>query len=228
MRTSELNAWWSVVSAVANAAMRLVFRVRVEGSANVPSQGSAIVAFNHVSVLDGPCVGIVVAQDVPARSRFLVAAEVFDKRLPGWILRSFDQIPIRRGQGDVHALDEAIRTVKAGAIAAIAPEGRVNEDGATEMLRLPSRRGSPGARDGSAGRPRRDLGHTGAVAAGAGAVREAMASSARVRVRRGRGPARRSGRRRRPGDLHTAGPRGDRGTGRASARDRGGRMSAIP
>ncbi len=36
----------------------------------------------------------------------------------------------------MHALDEAISTVKAGAIAALAPEGRVNDDGATEMLRF--------------------------------------------------------------------------------------------
>ena len=136
MRTSELNAWWAVVSAVANAAMRMVFRVRVEGDGYVPSKGSAIIAFNHVSVIDGPAVGIVVARRSRRRSRFLVAAEVFDKHLPGWILRSFDQIPIRRGQGDVNALDEAIHTVKAGAIAALAPEGRVNEDGATEMLRF--------------------------------------------------------------------------------------------
>jgi len=124
------------VSAVANAAMRLVFRVRVEGDRNVPAQGSAIIAFNHVSVIDGPAVGIVVARKCRRRSRFLVAAEVFDKRLPGWILRSFDQIPIRRGQGDVNALDEAISTVKAGAIAALAPEGRVNDDGSREMLRF--------------------------------------------------------------------------------------------
>lgn len=136
MRTSELNAWWAIVSAVANAAMRSVFRVRVEGDRNVPAQGPAIIAFNHVSVIDGPAVGIVVARTSRRRSRFLVAAEVFDQRLAGPILRSFDQIPIRRGQGDVHALDEAIRTVKAGAIAALAPEGRVNDDGATEMLRF--------------------------------------------------------------------------------------------
>ena len=136
MRTSELNAWWAVVSAVANGAMRLVFRVWVEGERNVPAQGSAIIAFNHVSVIDGPAVGIVVARKCRRRSRFLVAAEIFDKTLPGWILRSFDQIPIRRGQGDVHALDQAISTVKAGAIAALAPEGRVNDDGATEMLRF--------------------------------------------------------------------------------------------
>jgi 1-acyl-sn-glycerol-3-phosphate acyltransferase len=136
VRTSELNAWWAVVSAIANFAMRVVFRVHVEGDRNVPAQGSAIIAFNHLSVIDGPAVGIVVARRCRRRSRFLVAAEVFNKRLPGWILRSFDQIPIRRGQGDIDALEEAIRTVKAGAIAAIAPEGRVNEDGATEMQRF--------------------------------------------------------------------------------------------
>ena len=56
--------------------------------------------------------------------------------MAGWILRSFDQIPIRRGQGDTDALAEAVRTIANGAIAAIAPEGRVNDDGATEMLRF--------------------------------------------------------------------------------------------
>jgi 1-acyl-sn-glycerol-3-phosphate acyltransferase len=136
VRTSELNTWWAVVSALANAAMRVVFRVRIEGDRNVPVSGSAIIAFNHLSVIDGPAVGIVVARRCRRRSRFLVAAEIFEKTLPGWILRSFDQIPIRRGQGDVHALDEAISTVKGGAIAALAPEGRVNDDGATEMLRF--------------------------------------------------------------------------------------------
>jgi 1-acyl-sn-glycerol-3-phosphate acyltransferase len=136
MRESELNRWWSVVSAVSNILMRAIFRVLVEGATNVPSTGPAIVAFNHVSVLDGPVVGIVVARTSRRESRFLVAAELFSQRMAGWILRSFDQIPIRRGQGDSYALEEAVRTVAGGAIAAIAPEGRVNEDGATEMLRL--------------------------------------------------------------------------------------------
>src|SRR5438309_10115742 len=59
--------------------------------------------------------------------RFLVAAELFEKRFFGWVLRTFDQIPIRRGQSDRHALDAAIETVRAGAMASIAPEGRVND-----------------------------------------------------------------------------------------------------
>ena len=136
MRTSELNRWWSVVSTVADVLMRATFRVHVEGERSVPSRGPAIIAFNHVSVIDGPAVGIVVARTRRRESRFLVAAEVFHQRVAGWILRSFDQIPIRRGEGDNDALEEAVRTVAGGAIAAIAPEGRVNEDGATEMLRL--------------------------------------------------------------------------------------------
>lgn len=99
----------------------------------MPSRGPAVIAFNHVSVIDGPAVGVVVARKRRRESRFLVAAEVFHRRLAGWLLRSFDQIPIRRGEGDIDALEEAIRTVSSGAIAAIAPEGRVNDDGATEM-----------------------------------------------------------------------------------------------
>jgi len=136
MRASELNRWWSIVSAIADVVMRAIFRVQVEGGSNVPSQGPAIIAFNHVSVIDGPAVAIVVARMCRRESRFLVAAEVFRQRVAGWLLRSFDQIPIRRGEGDTGALDEAVRTVSGGAIAAIAPEGRVNDEGTTDMQRF--------------------------------------------------------------------------------------------
>ena len=136
MRSSELTPGWWVVSTVTAILTRMFFRVHVEGERHVPARGPAIVAFNHVSVLDGPVLGGQVARRRGRESRFLVAAEVFQKRIFGWVLRTFDQIPIRRGQGDVGALDEAIRTVADGAIAAIAPEGRVNENGGTELLRI--------------------------------------------------------------------------------------------
>ena len=119
--------------------LRAAFRVRVEGISNIPASGPAILAFNHVSVIDGPALAIEVARRRRRESRFLVASEVFSKFFFGWALRSFDQIPIRRGQGDAHALDQAILTVEAGAIAAIAPEGRVNDDPETGLQR--ARRG---------------------------------------------------------------------------------------
>lgn len=136
MRSSELTPWWSIGSEITMPLLRLLFRLRVEGITNVPTNGPAILVFNHVSVLDGPVLAIVVARLRRRETRFLVAAEVFERFFFGWVLRVFDQISIRRGEGDVHALDEAIRTVNAGAIAAIAPEGRVNDDPDAGLQRL--------------------------------------------------------------------------------------------
>jgi len=117
--------------------MRSLFRVRVEGAANVPREGGAILAFNHVSVLDGPCVAIATAWRCERVARFLIASEVFDGVF-GPLMRACRQIPIRRGQNDAHALDEAVRMVRGGALAAIAPEGRVNEHPGAELQRIRS------------------------------------------------------------------------------------------
>jgi 1-acyl-sn-glycerol-3-phosphate acyltransferase len=114
----------------------LFFSVRVEGIEHVPASGPAILAFNHVSSLDGPVLAIEVARRIRRETRFLVAAEFFAKRRFGWILRTYDQISIQRGAGDVEALEEAVATVRQGALAAIAPEGIVNNDGATSLQRI--------------------------------------------------------------------------------------------
>lgn len=128
MRDTELNRWWRIGVPIVSPLVRLLFKIRVEGAEHVPLRGPAILAFDHVSVLDGPVLAVVVARRVRRESRFLVAAEVFRVLLIGWILRAFEQIPIRRGEGDTGALDEAIATVRSGALTAIAPEGRVSDD----------------------------------------------------------------------------------------------------
>ena len=136
MRVGELNPWWRWGAIVTTPLVRALFRVRVEGLEHVPSTGPAILAFNHVSALDGPVLAIEVAARHRRASRFLVAAEFFQRRVIGAILRRFEQIPIHRGQSDGRALDQAIATVRRGALAAIAPEGIVNTDGATELQRI--------------------------------------------------------------------------------------------
>ena len=122
----DLNAWWRFGVPVVVAIERALFRVRVTGIHHVPLTGPAILAFDHISVLDGPCLAAEVAWRRRRMVRFLVAAEVFDVPVTGWILRSYRQIPIRRGRNDAGALAEAIATVGRGAVAAIAPEGAVN------------------------------------------------------------------------------------------------------
>ena len=132
----DLNGWWRFGIPLAVPLERALFRVRVAGIHHVPLAGPAILAFVHISVLDGPCLAIEVAWRRRRAVRFLVAAEAFEHPVNGWFLRRFRQIPIRRGRSDAGALDEAIRTIRRGALAAIAPEGGVNpEPGGPQRIR---------------------------------------------------------------------------------------------
>jgi 1-acyl-sn-glycerol-3-phosphate acyltransferase len=122
----DLNVWWRFGVPLLVPIERALFKVRVAGIHHVPFAGPAILAFVHVSVMDGPCLAIEVAWRRRRVVRFLVAAEVFRRPVSGWFLRRYRQIPIRRGRNDTGALDEAIATVRRDAVAAIAPEGAVN------------------------------------------------------------------------------------------------------
>lgn len=129
MRPGELNNFWRFMLPPSLGLVRLLFRSRLQGVQHIPARGPAILAFNHVSFLDGPVLAIEVAHALGRETRFLVAAEMFAKPVVGWILRSADQIPIRRGEGDGAALDEVIAAVRAGGMTAIAPEGRIDDHG---------------------------------------------------------------------------------------------------
>lgn len=131
-RAKELTPWWRFGLAVLRPAFGLTFKLEVRGTGNLPATGCAVLASNHRSVVDGVLLALVGARR--GRSiRFLVAAEVFEYRIPGWTLRTFDQIPIRRGSQDAGALDEAIEALRGGSVVGIFPEGRVNDE--TSMLR---------------------------------------------------------------------------------------------
>ena len=124
----DLNGWWRFGVVVVDLFMRLLFRLRVAGAERVPSAGPAIVAGNHVSALDGLVLALTTAQHARRMTRFLVAAEFFDKASIGWGLRLYRQIPLNRGKADAGALDEAVVTIRSGAVAGIFPEGKVNPD----------------------------------------------------------------------------------------------------
>ncbi|MGA9161292.1 MAG: lysophospholipid acyltransferase family protein [Actinomycetota bacterium] len=134
-RHGDLNGWWRFGIAVVGFFSWILFRLRVEGAGRVPSAGPAIVAGNHVSALDGVVLALTTSSHGRRMTRFLVAAEFFRKIRFGWALRLYRQIPLRRGQRDQGALDVAIETVRAGALAGIFPEGTVNPEPETGLLR---------------------------------------------------------------------------------------------
>lgn len=149
-RRGDLNGWWRFGVLVLGAATLPLFRIRVTGVEHVPMEGPGIVASNHLSVLDGIALALVIARQRRRMTRFLTAAEFFRKPFYAWALRLYRQIPIRRGEGDEGALDEAVRTVGTGALAGIFPEGKVNHSpdgtlqrGRTGVARLALATGAP-------------------------------------------------------------------------------------
>jgi 1-acyl-sn-glycerol-3-phosphate acyltransferase len=134
-RRGDLSGWWLFGIAVVGFFGRVLFRLRVEGADRVPSSGSAIVAGNHVSALDGVALALATGSRGRRMTRFLVAAEFFRKLWCGWALRLYRQIPIRRGERDQGALDVAIETIRGGALAGIFPEGTVNPEPGPGLMR---------------------------------------------------------------------------------------------
>lgn len=136
MRTegsSSLRRWWAVAMATVRPLFHLGFRVRYEGIEHLPDSGAAVVAANHVSALDPIALGMAVYRRGRVM-RWVAAAEFFEKPLLGWVLRTFREIPLRRGARDVGALADAVRALRDDAsLVAIYPEGRVNSR--PELLR---------------------------------------------------------------------------------------------
>ncbi len=125
----ERFLWWRIGRVTVEPAFRLAFRVRITGSDHIPESAGAILAANHVSVLDPVFVSLAAARR-GRPVRFLALEEAFDQPLVGWALRRLRQVPLRRGSGDWAAIDEVARLVRTGLLTGISPEGPVG-DGTT-------------------------------------------------------------------------------------------------
>jgi 1-acyl-sn-glycerol-3-phosphate acyltransferase len=122
----EHDLWWRIGLATLGTALRVAFRLRYEGLHNIPRTGPALLACNHISVLDPPIIAL--APSARGRTvRFLTAAEFFERPVIGWGLRRIRQIPVRRGEKDIAALEEVASLIRRGALAGIFPEGGVGD-----------------------------------------------------------------------------------------------------
>ena len=138
-------AYW-VVKAVLTPIFRFFWRVRVEGADQIPTDGSAILASNHLAVLDSFFLPMVVRR----RITFVAKAEYFEDPKTAWFFRAVGQIPIKRGGGTASqaALDTAKEVLQGGDLFGIYPEGTRSPDGRlykgrTGVARLALDTGSP-------------------------------------------------------------------------------------
>jgi len=143
--------YYKLAQLTLGVALKIIFRPRAEGARNVPTQGAAIIASNHLSFSDhffGPL-------PVPRKVIFLGKSEYFTGRgLKGLISRAFftgvGVIPLDRAGGP--ASEQAIRTglqvLASGKVLGIYPEGTRSPDGRmyrgkTGVARLAVESGAP-------------------------------------------------------------------------------------
>ncbi|GAA2528906.1 lysophospholipid acyltransferase family protein [Pilimelia columellifera] len=146
-----MPALYSIAKLTVAPAMLTGWRPRVDGLANVPVVGGAILAGNHLSVADELFVGSV----VPRHIAFWAKSEYFTgDGLRGWLSRSVMEgigaIPVVRGDGRaaLAAFDNALPVLRAGGLVVVYPEGTRSPDGRlyrgrTGVARLALRAGVP-------------------------------------------------------------------------------------
>jgi 1-acyl-sn-glycerol-3-phosphate acyltransferase len=112
--------------------LRLFFRPRIEGMENIPEDGAAIVAGNHLSFSDH----FVMPAILPRRITFLAKAEYFTGpglkgRLTAAFFRSVGQIPVDRSGGPASqsAITAGLEVLARGELLGIYPEGTRSHDG---------------------------------------------------------------------------------------------------
>ena len=103
----------------------LLFRRRLVGVRNVPTDGPVILASNHVSNLDPP----VVSTGLPRPCAFMGKEELFHNRFFAWYISRLNAFPVRRGTADRAALKHTIELLEQGWAFVIFPEGTRSETG---------------------------------------------------------------------------------------------------
>lgn len=93
--------------------------MRVKGAENVPMQGPVIFAPVHFSYLDPEIVSCGTQRAVS----FLAKQELFDVFLLGWLIRTLDAFPVKRGQNDTEAIRKCLELLSAGRAILLFPEG---------------------------------------------------------------------------------------------------------
>ena len=111
---------------------RTVYRVRSSGMDNIPKEGGAVLASNHVTWVDG----ILLVLTSPRPVRMVVFADNFKSRLMNVLGRIFGVIIIRPGSKSItKSLDEAAEAARNGELVCIFPEGELSRSGQVQTFK---------------------------------------------------------------------------------------------
>lgn len=101
---------------------KVVHRVKIEGTENIPKEGALIFCGNHRTFLDPPLIKVTAKRE----AHFLAKQELYKNpflSFLGWI---FEAIPVKRDSKDINAIKSSLKYLKKGECIALFPEGTRN------------------------------------------------------------------------------------------------------
>jgi 1-acyl-sn-glycerol-3-phosphate acyltransferase len=117
---------------VAGPALRLVARTEVTGAEHVPASGPAIVASNHLSVIDSIFLPLMLTRPLvfAAKSEYFTGTRLRDRAVAAY-LRATNQLPVDRtgARAGQAMLESALALLRSGELFGIYPEGTRSPDG---------------------------------------------------------------------------------------------------
>ena len=124
--------YWVLKTVFLGPILRILFRPWVDGEENIPEDGAAIFASNHLSFSDSIFLPLV----VPRRMTFLAKADYFTGvglkgRLTAAFFKGVGQVPVDRsgGKASEAALNSGLRILRRGELLGLYPEGTRSPDG---------------------------------------------------------------------------------------------------
>jgi len=114
-----------------NLVGKIAFDFQVYGRENFIEEGAAILASNHQSYLDPPCVGMACRNEI----YYLARNTLYQRPLIGPLLKRLNTVPVDRDRGDVSSIKTIIRLLRSGHRVIIFPEGTRSTDGKLQPAR---------------------------------------------------------------------------------------------
>ena len=109
---------YKVLRPFLKALFYILFQPRIKGKENIPKEGGAVIAGNHVFVIDPFLIGCCTKRCL----HFLAKYEIYNTKFISYLMNKAGMIPVHRQRKDHAALEAAEEYLKAGALIGIFPE----------------------------------------------------------------------------------------------------------
>lgn len=116
---------YNVVKYTFRVLLRLFYRIKIEGSVDMPDDTGYIMCANHIHMFDPSIIACFHKRQIT----FMVKKELVETPVVGWVLTESGAFPVDRSKGDIGAIKTAIEVLKQNKVLSMFPEGTRHKDG---------------------------------------------------------------------------------------------------